>query len=160
MKKNIVYSIVAAMTVAVIALSVGTTGCKTVPGGGTTFDLPTAARNLQAAAEFGSYYAMQKDPKTRPIFVAVVAGLDLAISNNTVTAAQLQAAVLPLVGTNIDARAAVMASIGIYEINFGDAVSAGIASNKVAAALVPALDNGFKAALAAPAGQQTYTSKR
>ena len=53
-----------------------------------------------------------------------------------------------------------MTGIGLYEANFANAVTSGIASNDIAATLLPALNTGFKQALSQPMGQATYRSKR
>jgi len=164
MKQNkLVYAVSSALvilTIAALGILPMTTGCKTLPSGQITFDLPTAGRDLTLASKIGAYYAMQKDAKTRPIFQAVTSGLDLLISNNTVAASALEATILPLVGTNANAQLAVMAGIGLYEANFADAVAYGIASNQVVATLLPALNSGFKQALTLPMGQKAYSLKR
>jgi hypothetical protein len=160
MKKNIIVlsAILAALpfiTIGILPLT--TTGCKTVPGGGTTFDLQRAAADLQLTANVGAYYLIKNKPDTRPVFQATVVALDMLISGPDADTNALQQAISNVVGTNQEVQFVVNTVVQLYLSDFGAAVSGNINSNQVVVTLLGAAKSGFEKALSQTSPTLRYT---
>lgn len=102
---------------------------------------------LTVTADTGATYAIQQDAKNAQYFVLADAAIDNFIVGTNLSSAALQAALTPVVGTNIWVGLAVNGTIIAYEVaeeqNGGTAVT-----NTTAVAWITAVEAGFKEALA------------
>lgn len=141
-------------------------GCATGPrarDGGTreTRVLPAesverTAAIVRTSAQLGAYYAVRKDPETRPYFEGARLALDVLLAQGTYEPERVWQALNgtpPQSGsrTNEDAFIAIAAAVNLYTVYFSESVQSQLASAKpVLAALRDGIALGLNTPLAAP----------